>query len=98
MLSYARMTILNATFATNFIIQHSKHVWNIQYIYEKHVNVQITLLLLMMNLPIEMPCFLSWSEVEVDLIGLRKIKVAAQAIEFRALTYIFDKFTNLVEI
>ena len=74
MLSYSGMTILNATFAANFIIQHSKHVWNIQYIYEKHVNVQIILLLVMMNFPIEMPYFLSWSEVEVDLIGLWKNK------------------------
>ena len=40
---------------------------------------------------------LPWSEVAVDLIGLLKITVAAQVIEFRALTCI-DTVTNLAEI
>jgi hypothetical protein len=40
---------------------------------------------------------LPWSEVAVDLIGAWKITVAAQTIEFRALTCV-DTVTDLAEI
>ena len=49
------------------------------------------------ELPPRNALLLPWSEVAVDLIGPWKITVAAQAIEFRALTCI-DTVTNLAEI
>jgi hypothetical protein len=73
-------------------------VEHIASIYEACRNVQNYLVLVFCELPPRNALLLQWSEVAVDLIGpWKKITVATQAIEFRALTCI-DTVTNLAEI
>jgi hypothetical protein len=61
-------------------------VEHIASIFETCQNVQNYLVLVFGELPPRNALLLQWSEVTVDLIGPWKIKVGAQAIEFRALT------------
>ena len=97
MLAHVGMTRLNATIATHFY--HPTLKARVEHIVRVCEACQRTKLpgTGFGELPPRNALLLPWSEVAVDLIGPWKITVAAQTIEFRALTCI-DTVTNLAEI